>query len=170
MEKQPFQAHETAVIDIGCRIGEGTCIWHFTHIMTGAVIGRNCTIGQNVFIADGATLGDGVKVQNNVSIYTGVTCEDEVFLGPGCVFTNVINPRSAICRKDKFLPTLIKRGATIGANATIICGCTVGEYAFVGAGAVVTHDVPPYALVVGNPAQLIDRVNRLGERLFEVSD
>jgi UDP-2-acetamido-3-amino-2,3-dideoxy-glucuronate N-acetyltransferase len=170
MEKQAFEAHETAVIDAGSRIGEGTRIWHFTHIMPGAVIGKDCTIGQNVFVGDGAILGDGVKVQNNVSVYGGVTCEDEVFLGPGCVFTNVINPRSAVCRKDEFLPTLIKRGATIGANATIICGCTVGEYAFVGAGTVVTRDVPPYALVVGNPARSIGRVNRLGERLVEVGD
>jgi UDP-2-acetamido-3-amino-2,3-dideoxy-glucuronate N-acetyltransferase len=170
MEKQSFEAHETAVLDDGCHIGEGTRVWHFTHIMAGAVVGRNCVIGQNVFIGDGVRLGDGVKVQNNVSLYTGVICEDDVFLGPGCVFTNVINPRSAVCRKDEFRPTYVQRGATIGANATIICGCTVGEYAFVGAGAVVTRDVPPFALVVGNPARRIGSVDRRGERLVEVGD
>jgi UDP-2-acetamido-3-amino-2,3-dideoxy-glucuronate N-acetyltransferase len=165
-----YQAHLTAVIDEGCRIGQGTRIWHFCHVMAGAVIGNGCSLGQNVFVGEGVVLGDGVKVQNNVSLYEGVTCEDDVFLGPGCVFTNVRNPRSALSRKSCYLPTLIRRGATIGANATIVCGCTVGEYALVGAGSVVTHDVPPYGLVIGNPARLVGRVGRDGERLTQVPD
>lgn len=160
-----YQAHETAVIDPGCVIGEDTRIWHFSHLMAGCIIGRGCVIGQNVMIASGVVLGDRVKVQNNVSVYTGVTCEDEVFLGPSCVFTNVINPRSAIPRKDQFRPTLVERGASIGANATIVCGHTIGRYALIGAGAVVTRDVPPYALVVGNPSRQIGWVSAYGHRL-----
>ncbi len=164
MEKNYF-AHETAVIDEGCTIGEGTKIWHFTHIMTGAVIGKRCNLGQNVVVSPGVTLGDNVKVQNNVSIYTGVICEDDVFLGPSMVFTNVINPRSAVVRRDQYQTTLVKRGATIGANATIVCGITLGEYCFVGAGAVVIRDVKPYALVVGNPARQIGWMSEYGHRL-----
>lgn len=147
-----YFAHETAVIDAGALIGDGTRIWHFTHLMPGSNVGKNCVIGQNVFIASQVVLGDGVKVQNNVSIYEGVTCEDEVFIGPSVVFTNVINPRSAIERKNEFKQTLVKKGATIGANATIICGIEIGAYAFIGAGAVVTKNVKDYALMVGNPA------------------
>lgn len=160
-----FQAHETAVIDEGCIIGAGTRIWHFTHIMKGAVIGCDCTIGQNVMVAPGVSLGRNVKIQNNVSLYTGVTCEDDVFLGPSCVFTNIITPRSAISRKDKYVQTLVKRGASIGANATIICGHTIGEFALIGAGAVVTADVPPYALAIGNPARQDGWVSEYGHRL-----
>jgi len=157
-----YQAHPTAVIDEGAVIGNGTKIWHFSHIMSGAMLGENCTIGQNVFIAPGVTLGNNVKVQNNVSVYTGVVCEDDVFLGPSCVFTNVINPRSFISRKEEFRRTLVKKGATIGANATVICGVTIGEYAMIGAGAVVTKDVPDYALIVGNPGKQIGRVDKEG--------
>ena len=157
-----YQVHPTAVIDEGTIIGNGTKIWHFSHIMSGAVIGENCTIGQNVFIAPRVTLGNNVKVQNNVSIYTGVVCEDDVFLGPSCVFTNVINPRSFISREEEFRPTLVKKGATVGANATIICGVTIGEYAMIGAGAVVTKDVPDYALIAGNPGRQIGRVDKEG--------
>ena len=164
MEKGYF-AHETAVIDEGCTIGAGTKIWHFTHIMTGAVIGNHCNLGQNVVVSPGVTLGNNVKVQNNVSIYTGVICEDDVFLGPSMVFTNVINPRSAVVRRDQYLQTLVKRGATIGANATIVCGITLGEYCFIGAGAVVIRDVKPYALVVGNPARQIGWMSAYGHRL-----
>ncbi|MDR2496125.1 MAG: N-acetyltransferase [Tannerellaceae bacterium] len=160
-----YQAHETAIIDPGCTIGEGTRIWHFSHIMTGCRIGRNCNIGQNVVISPGVVLGDGVKVQNNVSVYTGVTCDDDVFLGPGCVFTNVSHPRSAIPRKDRYETTHVGKGATIGANATIVCGKKIGPYAFIGAGAVVTKDVPPYALVVGNPGRRTGWVGRCGYRL-----
>ncbi len=156
---------KTAVVDDGCLIGEGTQIWHFSHLMAGCIIGMGCTIGQNVMVAPGVLLGNNVKVQNNVSIYTGVTCEDDVFLGPSCVFTNVINPRSAISRKHEFLPTKVGRGASIGANATIVCGNRIGEYAMIGAGAVVTKEVPPYALVVGNPAQQIGWVSEYGHRL-----
>jgi len=157
-----YQAHPTAVIDEGAVIGKGTKIWHFSHIMSGAVIGENCTIGQNVLVASDAILGNNVKVQNNVSVYTGVVCEDDVFLGPSCVFTNVINPRSFISRKEEFRPTLVKKGATIGANATIICGVSIGEYAMIGAGAVVTKDVPDYALIVGNPGKQIGWVDKEG--------
>ncbi len=164
MEKGYF-AHETAVIDEGCTIGAGTKIWHFTHIMTGAVIGNHCNLGQNVVVSPGVTLGNNVKVQNNVSIYTGVICEDDVFLGPSMVFTNVINPRSAVVRRDQYLQTLVKRGATIGANATIVCGITLGEYCFIGAGTVVIRDVKPYALVVGNPARQIGWMSAYGHRL-----
>lgn len=164
MDKE-FQAHETAVIDAGCRIGRGTVVWHFSHLMPGCIVGERCSIGQNVVISPGVVLGNGVKVQNNVSVYTGVTCEDDVFLGPSCVFTNVINPRSAVPRKDEFRPTRVERGASIGANATIVCGHTIGAYALIGAGAVVTRDVPPYALVVGNPARHIGWVSEYGHRL-----
>ena len=152
MEKDYF-AHETAVIDEGCKIGKGTKIWHFSHIMTGSEIGENCNIGQNVVISPGVKLGRNVKVQNNVSIYTGVICEDDVFLGPSMVFTNVINPRSADNTKRQYIKTIVEKGASIGANSTIVCGNKIGRYAFIGAGAVVTKDVKPYALVVGNPAR-----------------
>jgi len=164
MEKTYF-AHETAIIDDGCVIGKGTKIWHFSHIMSGCIIGENCNIGQNVVVSPGVVLGNNVKVQNNVSIYTGVICEDDVFLGPSMVFTNVINPRSAINRKHEFKQTFVEKGATIGANATIICGIRIGRYAFVGAGAVVTKDVAPYALVVGNPARQIGWMSEYGHRL-----
>jgi len=160
-----FYHHETAVIDEGCQIGKGTKIWHFSHLMPGCVLGEGCNIGQNVFIASGVTLGNNVKVQNNVSIYTGVTCEDDVFLGPSMVFTNVINPRSAVNRKSEYLSTHVGKGATIGANATIVCGHDIGEYAFIGAGAVVTHDVPAFALLVGNPARQIGWMSAQGCRL-----
>lgn len=164
-----YEAHETAVIDDGCIIGAGTRIWHFSHIMSGAVIGKDCNIGQNVVVSPGVTLGRNVKVQNNVSIYTGVTCEDDVFLGPSCVFTNILNPRSAISRKEKYVKTVVRKGASIGANATIVCGLSIGEYALVGAGAVVTKDVPPYALVIGNPARQSGWVSEYGHRLnFDV--
>jgi UDP-2-acetamido-3-amino-2,3-dideoxy-glucuronate N-acetyltransferase len=164
-ESQIYQAHETAVIDKGCTIGAGTKIWHFSHIMEGAVLGENCNLGQNVVVSPDVVLGDNVKVQNNVSIYTGVVCEDDVFLGPSCVFTNVNNPRSEVNRRGDYLNTLVKKGATIGANATIVCGITLGEYAFVGAGSVVTKDVAAYALVVGNPAMQIGWMSAFGERL-----
>jgi len=160
-----YQAHETAVIDAGCHIGEGTRIWHFSHIMSGCTIGKYCNIGQNVVVSPEVVLGDHVKVQNNVSIYTGVTCDDEVFLGPSCVFTNVINPRSAVVRKDQYRKTHVGKGATIGANATIVCGHQIGAYAMIGAGAVVTKDIPPYALVVGNPSRQIGWVSEYGHRL-----
>mgnify|MGYP000874968442 CR=1 FL=1 len=160
-----YQAHETAVIDPGCTIGEGTRIWHFSHLMTGCVVGKDCNIGQNVVISPEVVLGNGVKVQNNVSIYTGVICEDDVFLGPSCVFTNILNPRSAVPRKDQYYRTLVQRGATIGANATILCGIKIGAYAMIGAGAVVTKEVPPYALWVGNPARPAGWVSAYGHRL-----
>jgi UDP-2-acetamido-3-amino-2,3-dideoxy-glucuronate N-acetyltransferase len=160
-----YQAHPTAVVDAGAVVGNGTKIWHFSHIMPEAVIGENCNIGQNVMIAPKVILGNNVKVQNNVSIYTGVICEDDVFLGPSCVFTNVINPRSFIPRKEAFKQTLVKRGATVGANATIICGITVGEYAMIGAGAVVTKDVPPYALITGNPGRQTGTVDKEGNTM-----
>lgn len=160
-----FFAHETAVIDDGCTIGEGTKIWHFSHIMPNCTIGNNCNIGQNVVVSPQVVLGSNVKVQNNVSIYTGVICEDDVFLGPSMVFTNVINPRSAIKRQDQYLGTIVKKGASIGANATIVCGNNIGEYAFIGAGAVVTKEVAPYALVVGNPSKQIGWISEYGHRL-----
>ena len=160
-----YQAHETAVIDPGCTIGDNTRIWHFSHIMSGCTIGQNCNIGQNVVISPEVVLGNNVKVQNNVSVYTGVTCEDDVFLGPSCVFTNVINPRSAVVRKNRYQKTHIGKGATVGANATIVCGHSIGEYAMIGAGAVVTKDIPPYALVVGNPSVQIGWVSEYGHRL-----
>jgi UDP-2-acetamido-3-amino-2,3-dideoxy-glucuronate N-acetyltransferase len=164
MERDYF-AHETAVIDEGCRIGAGTKIWHFSHIMSGCIIGENCNIGQNVVVSPEVVLGRNVKVQNNVSIYTGVICEDDVFLGPSMVFTNVVNPRSAVNRRGQYARTVVKKGATIGANATIVCGHDIGEYAFVGAGAVVTKEVLPYALVVGNPARQIGWMSEYGHRL-----
>jgi UDP-2-acetamido-3-amino-2,3-dideoxy-glucuronate N-acetyltransferase len=161
-----YFAHATAVIDEGCRIGKGTKIWHFSHIMPNCTIGENCNIGQNVVVSPEVVLGNNVKVQNNVSIYTGVTCEDDVFLGPSMVFTNVSNPRSAVNRRGSYEKTLVKRGASIGANATIVCGHTVGKYAFVGAGAVVTKDVPDYALVVGNPARQTGWMSEYGHKLM----
>ncbi|HPB12637.1 MAG: DapH/DapD/GlmU-related protein [Bacteroidales bacterium] len=164
MEKEYF-AHETAVIDDGVNIGKGTKIWHFSHIMTGSVIGKNCNIGQNVVISPGVKLGNNVKVQNNVSVYTGVICEDDVFLGPSMVFTNVVNPRSAVNRRDKYEETLVEKGATIGANATIVCGHKIGRFAFIGAGAVVTKDVKPYSLVVGNPARHTGWMSEYGHKL-----
>ncbi len=160
-----YFAHPSAIIDKDCQIGENTRIWHFSHIMQGSVIGKNCNIGQNVVISPGVVLGNNVKVQNNVSIYTGVTCEDDVFLGPSCVFTNVINPRSFINRKNEFAQTHIGKGATIGANATIVCGNNIGNYAFIGAGAVVTKEISPYSLWVGNPAKQIGWVSEYGHRL-----
>ena len=160
-----FFAHETAVIDEGAVIGEGTSVWHFSHLMKDCKVGSSCNIGQNVFIASDVVIGNNVKVQNNVSLYSGVICEDDVFLGPSCVFTNVINPRSAISRKHEFKKTLIKKGVTVGANATIICGITIDEFAFIGAGAVVTKNVPAYAIVVGNPAKQIGWMSEYGHRL-----
>ena len=164
MEKEYF-AHETAVIDEGSLIGKGTKIWHFSHIMTNSEIGDYCNIGQNVVISPGVKLGSRVKVQNNVSVYSGVICDDDVFLGPSMVFTNIINPRSAIVRRDSYLTTIVERGATIGANATILCGIIIGRYAFVGAGAVVTRDVKPYSLVVGNPARHTGWMSEYGHKL-----
>ncbi|GHA57661.1 acyltransferase [Pontibacter akesuensis] len=160
-----YYSHETAIIDEGCTIGEGTKIWHFTHIMPNCRIGNNCNIGQNVVVSPDVILGNNVKVQNNVSIYTGVTCDDDVFLGPSMVFTNVINPRSAVNRKSQYAKTHVGKGATIGANATIVCGHDIGAFAFVGAGAVVTKTVPPYALVVGNPSKQIGWMSEFGHRL-----
>ena len=165
MSDTGYFAHESAIIDEGCTIGCGTKIWHFSHIMSGCTIGRDCNIGQNVVVSPQVVLGNNVKVQNNVSIYTGVQCEDDVFLGPSMVFTNVINPRSAIARKDQYRPTIVQRGASIGANATIVCGHTIGRYALIGAGAVVTKDVKPYALVVGNPARQTGWVSEYGHKL-----
>ena len=164
--KSAFFAHETAVIDEGCEIGEGTKIWHFSHFMPGCKIGKHYNIGQNVVISPEVVLGDNVKVQNNVSIYTGVTCEDDVFLGPSMVFTNVINPRSAVNRRGQYSKTLVKKGASIGANATIICGHNIGRFAFIGAGAVVTKEVPDYALVVGNPARQAGWMSEYGHKLI----
>lgn len=160
-----FFVHESSIVDEGAKIGDGTKIWHFCHIMPKAIIGANCNLGQNVFIADDVELGQNVKVQNNVSIYTGVVCKDDVFLGPSMVFTNVINPRSAVNRRDTYLKTKVGRGASIGANATIVCGNDIGAYAFVGAGAVVTKNIPDYALVVGNPAKQISWISEYGEKL-----
>lgn len=160
-----FFAHETAVIDEGCKIGAGTKIWHFTHIMPDCVIGERCNIGQNVVVSPGVILGNNVKVQNNVSIYTGVICEDDVFLGPSMVFTNIKNPRSAVIRKDQYVKTLVKKGASIGANATIVCGITIGEFGFIGAGAVVVKDVKPYALILGNPGRHVGWMSEFGHRL-----
>jgi UDP-2-acetamido-3-amino-2,3-dideoxy-glucuronate N-acetyltransferase len=162
---QDYFAHETAVIDQGVKIGAGTKIWHFSHIMTGCVIGERCNLGQNVVVSPNVTLGRNVKVQNNVSIYTGVNCEDDVFLGPSMVFTNVVNPRSAVVRRDQYVQTNVGRGATIGANATIVCGNNIGNFAFIGAGAVVTREVLPYALVVGNPAKQVGWMSEFGHRL-----
>jgi UDP-2-acetamido-3-amino-2,3-dideoxy-glucuronate N-acetyltransferase len=149
-----FFAHESAYIDEGCRIGDGTKIWHFSHVMTGAAIGARCNLGQNVVVSPGVVIGDNVKIQNNVSIYTGVILEDDVFCGPSMVFTNVVNPRSHVVRKDEFRRTLVKRGATLGANCTVVCGHTIGRYAFIGAGTVVTSDTPDFALILGNPGRI----------------
>lgn len=160
-----YFSHETAIIDEGCDIGEGTKIWHFSHVMPNCKLGNNCNIGQNVVVSPDVILGDNVKVQNNVSIYTGVICEDDVFLGPSMVFTNVINPRSAVNRRGEYLKTTVKKGVSIGANATIVCGNDIGEFAFIGAGAVVTKEVPAYALLVGNPAKQIGWMSEFGHRL-----
>ena len=164
-EDSEYFAHETAVIDAGCRIGKGTKIWHFSHIMKDSVLGERCNIGQNVVVSPKVVLGENVKVQNNVSIYTGVICEDEVFLGPSMVFTNITNPRSAVLRRDQYVETHVRKGASIGANATIVCGNEIGKYALVGAGAVVVKEVAPYALVVGNPSKQIGWVSEYGHRL-----
>lgn len=164
MEKH-YYAHPTAIIDEGCEIGKGTKVWHFSHIMPNCRLGKNCNIGQNVVISPDVVLGENVKVQNNVSIYTGVTCDDDVFLGPSMVFTNVINPRSAVNRKSEYLKTHVGKGASIGANATIVCGHDIGAFAFIGAGAVVTKEVLPYALVVGNPARQMGWMSEYGHRL-----
>ncbi|MFW5966684.1 MAG: acyltransferase [Persicimonas sp.] len=160
-----FEAHETAVVDEGAEIGEGTKVWHFCHVCAGAQIGKGCTLGQNVYVAGGAVVGDGVKIQNNVSIYDGVELADDVFVGPSAVFTNVVTPRAHVSRRDEFVSTRVERGATIGANATVVCGVTIGAYAFIGAGAVVTDDVAPHRLVVGNPARPTGWMCRCGERL-----
>lgn len=165
MTPMSYTAHPSAVIDEGCTIGDGTRVWHFCHIMPGCTIGENCNIGQNVVISPDVVLGRNVKVQNNVSIYTGVECEDDVFLGPSMVFTNVINPRSAVNRRGEYLRTVVKKGASIGANATIVCGHDIGRYAFIGAGAVVTREVPDYALVVGNPARQTGWMSEYGHKL-----
>ena len=163
--EQDYFVHESSYVDEGCVIGKGTKIWHFSHIMSGCTIGENCNIGQNVVISPGVILGNGCKVQNNVSVYTGVICEDDVFLGPSCVFTNVINPRAFVERKSEYQRIVVGKGASIGANATIVCGHNIGKYAFVGAGAVVTRDVPDYAVVYGNPAQVQGYVCKCGNRL-----
>tara|TARA_B100001057_G_scaffold490621_1_gene579282 strand:+ start:1764 stop:2348 length:585 start_codon:yes stop_codon:yes gene_type:complete len=165
MEKKDYFVHESSYIDSPCIIGEGTKIWHFSHIMKNSKIGKKCNIGQNVVISSDVKLGNNVKIQNNVSVYTGVTCEDDVFLGPSMVFTNVINPRSIVNRQDEYMKTVVKKGATIGANVTIVCGNNIGKYAFIGAGAVVTKEVPDYALMVGNPARKIGWMSEFGERL-----
>jgi UDP-2-acetamido-3-amino-2,3-dideoxy-glucuronate N-acetyltransferase len=163
--EQEFYAHPTAVVDDGCKIGKGTKIWHFSHIMPNCVIGENCNIGQNVVVSPEVVLGNNVKIQNNVSIYTGVTCDDDVFLGPSCVFTNVTNPRSAVNRRGQYSKTHVGKGASIGANATIVCGHDIGPFAFIGAGAVVTKNVPAYALLVGNPARQLGWMSEFGHRL-----
>ena len=165
MKKTTYFSHETAVIDQDCSIGEGTKIWHFSHIMPTAILGERCNLGQNVVVSPGVILGNNVKVQNNVSIYTGVICEDDVFLGPSMVFTNILNPRSAIVRRDQYVETRVEKGASIGANATIVCGNTIGKFALIGAGSVVTKPVPAYALIVGNPGKQIGWVSEYGYRL-----
>ena len=165
MEASSYYAHETAIVDEGCTIGSGTRIWHFSHIMPGCVIGDHCNIGQNVVISPEVVLGNNVKIQNNVSIYTGVTCDDDVFLGPSCVFTNVTNPRSAVNRRGQYAKTHVGKGASIGANATIVCGHDIGQYAFIGAGAVVTKNVPDFALLVGNPARQTGWMSEFGHKL-----
>jgi UDP-2-acetamido-3-amino-2,3-dideoxy-glucuronate N-acetyltransferase len=170
MNDKNYFVHESSYIDEPCHIGEGTKIWHFSHIMKNSVIGERCNIGQNVVISPDVVLGNNVRIQNNVSVYTGVICEDDVFLGPSCVFTNVINPRSFIARKDEYRQTIVKKGASIGANATIVCGHAIGRYAFIGAGAVVTKDIPDYALVVGNPSKIIGYVCECGNRLEKNDD
>lgn len=165
METHGYFAHPTAVVDDGCVIGEGTKIWHFSHIMPGCKIGNNCNIGQNVVVSPEVILGNNVKIQNNVSLYTGVVCDDDVFLGPSCVFTNVINPRSAVNRKNQYAATRVGKGASIGANATIVCGNDIGEYAFIGAGAVVTKEVPAFALIIGNPGRQAGWMSEFGHKL-----
>jgi UDP-2-acetamido-3-amino-2,3-dideoxy-glucuronate N-acetyltransferase len=160
-----YFSHPSAIVDEGCQIGKGTKIWHFSHIMKDCVIGENCNLGQNVVVSPKVILGKNVRIQNNVSVYEGVICEDDVFLGPSMVFTNVINPRSAVSRKNEYMKTLVRKGATIGANATVVCGNEIGEYAFIGAGAVITKPVPAYALVVGNPARQIGWMSEFGQRL-----
>lgn len=165
MAEKNYFVHESSYIDDPCQIGNGTKIWHFSHVMKNTILGKDCNIGQNVVISPGVSMGDNVKIQNNVSVYTGVICEDDVFLGPSCVFTNVINPRSFIEKKNEYRKTVVKKGATIGANATIICGYNIGKYAFVGAGAVVTKNVSDYALVIGSPARRIGYVCKCGNRL-----
>lgn len=166
-----YFSHETAIIEKGCCIGKGTKIWHFSHIMSGATLGNNCNLGQNVVVSPSVVLGNNVKVQNNVSIYTGVICEDDVFLGPSMVFTNIINPRSAVIRRDQYIETKVEKGASIGANATIICGNTIGSYALIGAGTVITKPVKPYALMIGNPGKQLGWVSEYGHRLnFDNND
>ena len=165
MDTKHYFVHESSYVDEPCQIGKGTKIWHFSHVMKKSVIGENCNIGQNVVVSPDVQLGNNVKIQNNVSIYTGVVCEDDVFLGPSMVFTNVINPRSGVIRKDEYMKTVVKKGASIGANATIVCGNNIGKYAFIGAGAVVTKEVPDYALMVGNPSKNIGWMSEFGERL-----
>jgi UDP-2-acetamido-3-amino-2,3-dideoxy-glucuronate N-acetyltransferase len=164
-EQTPYFAHPTAIIDPEAQVGAGTKVWHFSHVMAGAVLGERCNLGQNVVVSPGVTLGANCKVQNNVSIYTGVTCGEDVFMGPSCVFTNVTNPRSGVNRRGQYAKTHVGNGASIGANATIVCGHDIGEYAFIGAGAVVTKNIPPYALVVGNPARQLGWMSRAGHRL-----
>jgi UDP-2-acetamido-3-amino-2,3-dideoxy-glucuronate N-acetyltransferase len=161
-----FNVHSSAIIDQGCTIGNNTSIWHFSHVMSGAAIGEACVLGQNVFVGKNVRIGNGVRIQNNVSVYEGVELEDDVFVGPSAVFTNVINPRSAVSRKNEFKNTIVKKGATIGANATVVCGITIGNFAFIGAGAVVTKDVPAYALMKGNPAALSGWMSEFGKKLF----
>lgn len=170
MSGKSYFVHESSYIDEPCHIGAGTKIWHFSHIMKDSIIGEKCNIGQNVVISPSVVLGNNVKIQNNVSVYTGVICEDDVFLGPSCVFTNVINPRSFIERKDEYRRTVIKKGASIGANATIVCGHVIGRYAFIGAGAVVTKDIPDYALVIGNPARIVGYVCECGDKLDKINE
>jgi len=165
MNTEDYFAHETAIIDADCAIGEGTKIWHFSHIMSNCTLGKGCNIGQNVVVSPQVTLGNNVKVQNNVSIYTGVICEDDVFLGPSMVFTNVMNPRSAVNRKNEYMKTTVRTGASIGANATIVCGNDIGKFAFIGAGTVVTKEIPAYALVVGNPSKQIGWMSEYGQKL-----
>ena len=165
MITKKYFVHESSYVDEPCQIGKGTKIWHFSHVMQNSVIGENCNVGQNVVISPDVQLGNNVKIQNNVSIYTGVVCEDDVFLGPSMVFTNVINPRSGVIRKEEYMKTVVKKGASIGANATIVCGNNIGKYAFIGAGAVVTKEVPDYALMVGNPSKNIGWMSEFGERL-----
>ncbi|MDC0463704.1 N-acetyltransferase [Flavobacteriaceae bacterium] len=166
MEKKDYFVHESSYVDKPSQIGKGTKIWHFSHVMKNSVIGENCNIGQNVVVSPDVQLGNNVKIQNNVSVYTGVVCEDDVFLGPSMVFTNVINPRSAVVRKEEYMKTIVKKGASIGANATIVCGNDIGKYAFIGAGAVVTKEVPDYALMVGNPSKIIGWMSEFGDRLM----
>ena len=166
MEKNNYFVHESSYVDAPCQIGKGSKIWHFSHIMKDSIIGENCNIGQNVVVSPNVQLGNNVKIQNNVSVYTGVICEDDVFLGPSMVFTNVINPRSGVIRKDEYMKTVVRKGASIGANVTIVCGNNIGRYAFIGAGAVVTKEVPDYALMVGNPSKNIGWMSEFGERLI----